>query len=173
MSSLWTPEGEYVVKRREPERSTESSGSPGQTSAEPEGGREHSMGTTQRSGEAEATGDTTRADEQAAPSEEDRRRLEELRRELAETPAAVVVANHAYGLFELAALHLSLRPPQLDQARLAIDAFGALVEGLEGRLAEREPELKEALAQIRLAFVRIASATSGPDGASAAKQAPG
>ena len=49
-----------------------------------------------------------------------------LRDELARTPAEVVVANHAFGLFELAALHLSLQPPQLPQARLAIDALAAL-----------------------------------------------
>ena len=46
----------------------------------------------------------------------------------------MVVANHAYGLFELAALHLSAKPPSLDQARLAVDALGALVEGLGDRL---------------------------------------
>ena len=39
-------------------------------------------------------------------------------------PVEVVVANHAFGLFELAALHLSLQPPQLDEARVAIDAGG-------------------------------------------------
>ena len=55
--------------------------------------------------------------------------MDELRDQLARTPAEVVVANHAFGLFELAALHLSLQPPQLDQARLAIDALAALVDG--------------------------------------------
>jgi hypothetical protein len=53
--------------------------------------------------------------------------LAEARDQLARTPAEVVVANHAYGLWELAALHLSLEPPQLDQARTAIDALAALV----------------------------------------------
>ncbi len=62
--------------------------------------------------------------------EELRAQMEELRDQLARTPAEVVVANHAFGLFELAALHLSLQPPQLDQARLAIDALAALVDGL-------------------------------------------
>ena len=62
--------------------------------------------------------------------------MDELREQLARTPAEVVVANHAFGLFELAALHLSLQPPQLDQARLAIDALAALVEGLGGRLGD-------------------------------------
>ena len=65
------------------------------------------------------------------------------------------MANHAYGLFELAAMHLSQAPPGFVQARLAIDALGALVEGLAGRLGEAEPSLVDALAQIRLAFVQI------------------
>lgn len=80
----------------------------------------------------------------------------ELRRQLAETPASLVVANHAYGLFELAALHLSLTPPNLDEAQLAIDALGALTEGLAGRLGgEEEEQLKEGLTQLRLAFVQM------------------
>ena len=65
------------------------------------------------------------------------------------------MANHAYGLFELAAIHLSQRPARLDQARLAVDAMGALVEGLAGRLGAAEPSLRDALTQIRLAFVQI------------------
>ena len=81
--------------------------------------------------------------------------LEELRGQLLATPVEVVVANHAYGLFELAAIHLSERPPALGQARLAIDALGAIVEGLAGRLGDAEPSLVDALAQIRMAFVQI------------------
>ena len=84
-----------------------------------------------------------------------------LRDELAKTPAAAVVANHAYGMFELAALHLSLQPPQLSEAQLAIDALTALVDGLSGRLGEHETELKPALAQLKLAFVQIRAANLG------------
>ncbi|MFM9082367.1 MAG: hypothetical protein ACKOQ7_00390, partial [Actinomycetota bacterium] len=43
----------------------------------------------------------------------------DVRRRLAETPASVVVANHAMGLFELAAIHLSDEPPRIEDARLA------------------------------------------------------
>ena len=81
--------------------------------------------------------------------------MEELRQQLADTPAEVVIANHAFGMFELAALHLSLQPPQLEQAKLAIDAFSALVEGLAGRIGEFEPQLRDGLAQLRLAYVQI------------------
>ena len=84
--------------------------------------------------------------------------MAELQEQLATTPAAVVVANHAYGLFELAALHLSLERPQLEQARLAIDALGFLVEGLGERLGESAGELTTALGQLRMAFVQIQAA---------------
>ncbi|MDQ1397151.1 MAG: hypothetical protein QOG64_2410, partial [Acidimicrobiaceae bacterium] len=84
--------------------------------------------------------------------------LDQLRQQLAETPVEVVIANHAFGLFELAALHLSLQPPNLAAARTAIDALGALVEGMSGRLGEPETQLVEGLAQLRLAFVQISGA---------------
>ena len=84
--------------------------------------------------------------------------VDEMRRELAGTPAEVVVANHCYGLFELAAVYLSQDPPLVDQARLAIDAFGAVVDGLRDRLGEAEPSLRDGLSQIRLAFVQIEQA---------------
>ncbi len=89
--------------------------------------------------------------------EELQARMEQLREQLAHTPAELVVTNHCYGLFELAALHLSLQPPQVDQASLAIDALGLLVEGLAGRLGEQEQQIREALAQLRMAFVQIKS----------------
>jgi hypothetical protein len=78
-----------------------------------------------------------------------------MRRQLAATPADVVIANHCYGLFELAAVYLSQTPPMLPKARLAIDAMSAVVSGLEGRLGEQEPQLIEGLSQLRLAYVQI------------------
>jgi hypothetical protein len=78
-----------------------------------------------------------------------------MRAELANSPVEVVVANHCYGLFELAAVYLSQQPPMLTQARLAIDALGILVTGLEGRLGDAEEQLKDGLSQLRLAYVQI------------------
>lgn len=77
----------------------------------------------------------------------------EARRRLAQTPASVVVANHAMGLFELAAIHLSDDPPRIEDARLAIDAFGLVVEGLGDRIGEHHETLVAALSNIRLVFV--------------------
>ncbi len=90
--------------------------------------------------------------------------MDELRRQLADTPAEAVVANHAYGLFELGALHLSLDPPQLAKAKIAIDALACLVEGLESRLGPEEATLRDGLAQLRLAYVQISGAGTANDG---------
>lgn len=100
-------------------------------------------------------------DEQPLSAEEMQAQMAALQQQLAQTPAATVIANHCFGLFELAALHLGLQPPQLAEASLAIDALAALVDGLTGRLGEHEAQLKEALAQLRLAFVQIRAANLG------------
>ncbi len=135
--SLWTPGGEHPVDR-EPAADEPS----GPASADP-------------------TGEPVE-DPLAGLSPEERARAEamvgemaEARRQLAEAPAAVVVANHAMGLYELAAIHLSQQPPNLAEAKVAIDGFGALVRTLEGRLGEDEPTIQEALNQVRLAFVQL------------------
>ena len=97
-----------------------------------------------------------------------REQLRQLREQLAETPVADIVANHAIGLWELALLHLSAEEgaaPDLDEARLAIDGVAALVEGLGDRLGRHQEPLREALAQLRLAFVDINRRASGDDNA--------
>ena len=84
--------------------------------------------------------------------------LAEVQRQLLETPASVIIANHCIGLFQLAALHLNQQPANLVDAQLAIDALGAIVEGLGERLGNDEEPLKDALAQIRLAYVQLKAA---------------
>jgi hypothetical protein len=130
MSSLWTPSGEHFPKKE------------AQGASQPP------------SGDAGVTDDTEPSEEEA------RAAVDAMRAQLAHTPAEVVVANHCYGLFELAAVYLSQVPPMLFQARLAIDGLGALLDGLAGRLGESEPQLRESLAQLRLAYVRLEGAES-------------
>lgn len=81
--------------------------------------------------------------------------LADARQRIAQVPAETIVANHAMGLYELAAIHLSAQPPRLIDAALGIDAFACLVEGLDARLGENAQILRDALHQIRLAFVQI------------------
>lgn len=145
MSSLWTPEGEHRV---------DTSGGRDRGSSGPAGVRPGR-------GSAPVPGDAGAND---ASDEEVEAQLAELRSQLLATPVEIVVANHAYGLFELAAIHLSERPPNFEQARLAIDALGAVVEGLAGRLGEAEASLVEALAQLRMAYVELQGAAA-PEGA--------
>ena len=137
MSTLWTPEGEHPVDR-EPGQAQ-----PGPTPPSDPGRRPPAGGGGPQS------------------EEELEAHLAELRDQLAKTPAAVVIANHAFSLFELAALHLSLQPPQLGDAQLAIDALGALAEGLGARLGEYETQLRDGLAQLRMAYVQISAASAG------------
>ena len=84
--------------------------------------------------------------------------MQAVRDQLSQVPAAVVIANHAMGCYELAAIHLSHQPPRLEEAQLAIDAFGALLGAVKGRLGPDEATLDDALAQIRIAFVQVKGA---------------
>jgi hypothetical protein len=95
--------------------------------------------------------------------EEAQRAMEDARARLAEVPAEVVVTNHVMGLYELAAIHLSANPPDLPQAALAIDAVGCLVEGLGERLGEDAPTMRDALNNIRIAFVQVKGTAEGAD----------
>lgn len=124
--SLWTPDGEHEVP---PDRQA---GGPA-PSAEPE--REL----------------TEEEREQAAAMAKE---LAEARSRLLETEVSTVLANHAMGIYELAAIHLTADDPDLAEAKLAIDALGALMEGLVGRMGDGEATLTEALHQIRLAYVQ-------------------
>ena len=130
MSSLWTPSGEHFPKKEGEDDASSSR-----------------IGATGPGRVTEPEGAATQAEAQAA--------VDAMRAQLANTPAEIVVANHCYGLFELAAIYLSQAPPMLFEARLAIDALGYLLDGLRGRLGEAEPSLHESLSQLRLVFVRL------------------
>lgn len=137
MSTLWTPGGEHEPRR--------------------EAG-------------AEAGADARGAEEQ--PSEEEvraaREQLARVRGEVSQTPAHDIVANHAIGLWQLAVIHLGLdqaegeRPePNLDEAKLAVDAMAGVVETLGDRLGEHREALTEALTNLRLGYVRLAEQHRG------------
>ena len=81
--------------------------------------------------------------------------LAESRRRIADVPATQVIENHLLGFYELASIHLAAGKDHLREAALAIDALGAVVEGLAGRLGDNEALLQGALQQIRLTFVQV------------------
>ena len=136
MGTLWTPGGEHQVGG---DKEKQASGDP-------------------NTSPLSAVADDDWDDEGPELTEEQIEQMRQLEEKLAQTPASVVVANHAYGLFELAALHLGRRPPNFEQAQLAIDAMGALVEGLGDRLGDHARQLTDGLTQLRLAFVQVRSA---------------
>ena len=88
-------------------------------------------------------------------------RMEAMQQQLLRTPAIVVVANHCIAFYELAVLHLSQDPPNVDDARVAIDSMAGVVEKLGPRLGENERPLRDALSQLQLAFIEARSA-GGP-----------
>tara|TARA_Y100000590_G_C15525382_1_gene941015 strand:+ start:253 stop:687 length:435 start_codon:yes stop_codon:yes gene_type:complete len=130
VSSFWTPSGEHEVPN------------------EDNGGGAFDP-------QVSGVGDSEIDPETAAAMEQ---QLREAQEQLLSVPAGQIVANHVIGLFELAALHLRVDPPNLDEARLPIDAMGILVEQLGDQLPEHQT-LAAALHQIRLAFVEVQNQT--------------
>jgi hypothetical protein len=135
--SLWTPDGEHEVPRDSGPQAAPADGVPGAPSFD----------------------DLT--PEEQAQAQAMAAELAEARARLAETPSAVVVANHAMGLYELGAIHLSDDPPNLTEAKVAIDAMAAIVDALPGRLGEHEETLRAARSQIQMAFVELSQQEDG------------
>ena len=130
MSTIWTPGGEYVPKPPPAEEEPQPPPPPGP-------GRPGAGARQPSAEEVEAA-------------------MAEARAVLA-TPVIDHLAAHAMGLFDLAALHMAQRPPNLGEAQVAIDAMAALVEGLGERLGKYRASLSDALAQLRLAFVQASN----------------
>jgi hypothetical protein len=133
--SLWTPDGEVPIDRSGTDQS------PAGSASEMLGGPELE--------------DRARAEEMIA-------RMAEVQRQLLSVPAAQIIVNHLMGLYELAAVHLDQPEPQFEEARLAIDAMGALLEVTQHRLGEAGTEMREALTVLQTFYVRRTS-DSGED----------
>ena len=86
--------------------------------------------------------------------------LRAMQEQMVRTPAAIVVANHCIGLVELAALHLGQNPPNLADAQIAIDALAGILDALGSRMGENAPPLRQALNQMRMAFVEAKAASA-------------
>jgi hypothetical protein len=140
VGSLWTPSGEY-----QPQDSGDASPP---SSAPPPGG-------------GPGGGDE-------GPSPEEIEALRELHARLSATPVEDVVANHVFGLWQLALVYLGVatppdgqgRPPMpnLAAAGLVIDAVAALLDGIGPRLGQHEAALRDTLAQTQTIYVQVAEA---------------
>jgi hypothetical protein len=138
--SLWTPGGEHPVDRPDP-------GEPAAPAAE---------------------APPSLTPEEQADLEAMQAQMAQVQAQLLSVPAAVVVVNHAMGLYELAALHLVQQEPDLAEASVAIDALGALVDGMEGRLGPDEATIRDVLAQLRTAYLEVRSRQPGDNEGGAA-----
>ena len=134
---MWTPDGEHEIDRS--------------SSENPIADTEEDTNLEDLPGFDELT---TEQQEQARAMAAE---LAAARQRLSQTPAAEVIANHVMGIYELAAIHLSDENPKLNEAQIAIDAMTGIVGSLEGRLGENENVIKDALQQIQMAYVQVAS----------------
>jgi hypothetical protein len=156
MSSLWTPSGEHPVDKV-PQPSDPTGAADPADPAEP---KDPEVDELVAASLPDGVSLEDLSPEERAQAEQMVNEMAEARERLISTPAAVIVANHGMGLYELAALHLAEQNPNLAEATVAIDGLTAIVEKLEGRLGEAEPTLREALDQLRMAFVQVKSRSS-------------
>lgn len=164
MGTLWTPGGERDVPPADEPKQTPPPASPaGVPGAAPAGAPTGDGQQDPLRAAAEAIGvdlDSLNDEEK----EQLRAELEEMmavRRQVAATPAAEMLANHMMRLFDLATIYLETQPPAFSEAATVIEAFRAVVEGLGNRLGEHEPMLTEALGQLQMVFVQVKNANEG------------
>jgi hypothetical protein len=147
VGSLWTPSGEY-----QPQGS--GGASPPPSAPPPSGGPPGGPGGPDD-----------------GPSPEEIQALRELHARLASTPVEDVVANHAFGLWQLALVYLGVATPPDEQGRqpmpnlpaasLVIDAVAALLDGVGHRLGPHAEALRDALTQTQMIYVQLAEALAG------------
>ena len=130
MSTFWTPSGERPIPKDEPGAAPQPPSGP-----QPGAGGEE-------------------IDEELAAE------FMAMQQQMLRTPAAIVVANHCIGLVELAALHLGQRPPNLADAQVAIDALAGMIDAVGARMGENGPPLRQALNQMRMAYIEAKNATA-------------
>ncbi len=148
--SLWTPGGEHEVPRDQPsqEPAAAAPDAAADSPVSPADMDDAALAAALGIPSLDELSDEERAQLEAAVAQ-----MAETERQMATTPPEAVIANHAMGMYELAAIHLRQNPPNLNEASLAIDSLSALLDGLEGRLGENEPTLREARSQLQQAFV--------------------
>lgn len=141
--TLWTPDGEVPIPRKD------------QTEREAPEGPQGSEGARLTGPDGAPIDLDSLTPEERAQAEEFIAQMAEAQQRIAETPADVMVVNHAMGLYDLAAIKLSADPPAFEESRLAIDAFAALVDALGDRLGEPAEQLREARRAIQMAWVQL------------------
>ena len=143
--SLWTPDGEIPVDRTPPS-------SPPPADAEASG-----AGDPLAEGLAGVEGIDldSLTPEQRAELEQAMAQMAQVQQQIAQTPASQLIANHAMGLYELAAIKLQMQPPQLADAKLATDTLAAVIETVGDGFGEDGATLRQALSNLQMAYVEL------------------
>lgn len=157
MSSLWTPGGERPVPPRQTDddavtQSDVSGSSPGA----------HIASEQLRAAASQLGVDLdSMSPEDIEQLQSELVEMMRVRREMAETPAGDMLANHLMRLFDLAVIYLEAEPPRFGDAATIIEAFRSVVEGLGDRLGAHQHLLQEALSQMQMVFVQVKNAAAG------------
>ena len=106
------------------------------------------------------------APEREAPRPEERvwtpeqeEQAQRLAQELAQRPSLDWIINTAVTLANVAGAKIELGTPE--EARLAIDAFAALVNGLGSQLGDAERPLRQTLAELQMVYAQTVAAPQG------------
>jgi hypothetical protein len=153
MGSLWTPGGEREVPpkdERPPERAVDAPGDdPGD---DPLRAAAAAIGV-----DLDALDEEERAQLRAELEE-----MMSVRRQVAATPVADVLANHMMRLFDLVTIYLEASPPGFAEAATVIEAYRGMLEAVRDRLGDHAAMLGEALGQAQMLFVQVKDATAAP-----------
>lgn len=93
--------------------------------------------------------------EQAAQQKQMQKEFEQTKKQIAEAPVEQIISTHVIGLYELAVIHLQQEVPNLEAAKIAIDAMAGLLDGVEGQIGEPEEPMKKLLSDLQMAFVKL------------------
>jgi hypothetical protein len=154
MSSLWTPDGERPVGRPEPD-----SGAPSGRAATDDGTDHDASEPLRAAARALGVDLDSLSDEDRQELAAELAEMMRVRREIAATPAAEMIANHLIRFLDLATIYLEGEPPAFGEAATAIEAVRSVIEGLGDRLGEHRPMLNEALGQVQMIFVQVKRAS--------------
>lgn len=162
MSSLWTPDGERPVQREPaaPRQRTDDGDAGASGSASAHDGGDDAL----RAAVAALGIDLDSLTEEE--KDQVRAELSEMmavRRQVAETPAAEMLANHLMRFFDLVTIYLDADPPAFNDAATVIEAIRGVVEVIGPRLGEQERTVREMLSQAQMLFVQVKDAAAASD----------
>ncbi len=149
MSSLWTPEGEHQVAKPAPSAADDtelpSIGDDTVGQIDPLRAAAQQLGLDLDS----------MSEEDIAELQSELTQMMQARQQMAQTPAADMLANHLMRLFDLAVIYLEADPPRFGDAATVIESFRAVVDNVGPRLGQNQPVLQEALSQMQMVFVQV------------------